>query len=286
MYLIGTINKKQYEIVDFSKGEYTTKSSKKTKKQKSILNKMITQLEKIKRKTEKMSLKDINQLSSISETINILNQNIMEHIECKTVNFTVVPYLLFIPFGIPSADTSFVFKHQFVCTYNYENIIKELLEDSTFQQTVYNILFSKIMEDYYSKEIIHIEEQGTNAEKKIAEKMYDAYLTLKKQLNKTDELKNFFNSIFYVTKLPSNLKGLTHRYLRILINCYGISIIKDEKEGKCKNNEIDENENNEEDESIEEDESSEENSRNEENYISSQVKKVLFMIIFRIFNVH
>ena len=88
-----------------------------------------------------------------------------------------------------------------------------------------NILNSKLINDYFQGTYLSIISKNTGLRTTkpiVSEKMIEAYSIIKEELKNPYKVKQFFENVFYVTTLPNNLKGYTHRYLRIVINQTGL----------------------------------------------------------------
>ena len=149
-------------------------------------------------------------------------------------------YLLFECYD---ANYSLIMDVFFNVNRDIKNIISNYLYNQEFQKEVYSILFSKVMNDYYKEFIKNVEipqhNEYINKEniQQLHEKMYSNYIKMKEQLNSQKNLSDFFSMVFYPFELPNCIKGITHRFLRVLININGITVVK----GKEKQNLINTN---------------------------------------------
>ena len=85
--------------------------------------------------------------------------------------------------------------------------LNAILNDDTFQEMVYNIFSSKIINHFYQ-----LKEQLNN------------YKNLLLLLSDKAKRNSFFKNTFYLINLPKDIKSLTNRYLMIGINYTGITV--------------------------------------------------------------
>ena len=176
-----------------------------------------------------------NEISKIISIIKTINKNEKEFILSSNVEILPigsVRNVFYLLFECYDANYSLIMDVFFNVNRDIKNIICNYLYDPDFQKDVYSILFSKVMNDYYKTFIKNVEISQHNDTisieniHKLHEKMYSSYINLKEQLKERTNLSNFFSTVFYPFELPNSLKGITHRFLRIIINISGITILK------------------------------------------------------------
>lgn len=134
---------------------------------------------------------------------------IMPISEVKIISFQLKP-LLYILFTIKEPDYKILIETLFDIKRDFHQKMTNILNDSVFQIKFVNILHSKIINNYFQTSIFSTKQ------------IIDAYTQIKQELKDQTKVNTFFHNVFYVTKLPNNIKGITHRYLRILINETGL----------------------------------------------------------------
>ena len=172
--------------------------------------------------------KDDTQLSNNWEqSINEIRKKIyqIERIKnFKRLSLQMKP-LLYMLFSIKLTDPSILIETLFESKNDCHNRILNILQDRVFQVKFVNILNSQVINDYFQGTYLSIISKNTGLKTTkpiVSEKMIEAYSKLKEELKHPDKVKQFFEKVFYVTTLPNNLKGYTHRYLRIVINQTGL----------------------------------------------------------------
>ena len=172
--------------------------------------------------------KDDTQLSNNWEqSINEIRKKIyqIEQIKnFKRLSLQMKP-LLYMLFSIKLTDPSILIETLFESKNDCHNRILNILQDRVFQVKFVNILNSQVINDYFQGTYLSIISKNTGLKTTkpiVSEKMIEAYSKLKEELKHPDKVKQFFEKVFYVTILPNNLKGYTHRYLRIVINQTGL----------------------------------------------------------------
>ena len=133
--------------------------------------------------------------------------------------------LLYMLFSIKLTDPSILIETLFESKNDCHNRILNILQDRVFQVKFVNILNSQVINDYFQGTYLSIISKNTGLKTTkpiVSEKMIEAYSKLKEELKHPDKVKQFFEKVLYVTTLPNNLKGYTHRYLRIVINQTGL----------------------------------------------------------------
>ena len=95
--------------------------------------------------------------------------------------------------------------------------IQAILSSSSFRETIYNILNSEIMRNFYDL-------NGKEEDRIMNKAMIKGYTDLRDKMKNKEALNDFFDKTFCVMNLPKDIKGFTNRYLRIAINYSAIVI--------------------------------------------------------------
>lgn len=167
------------------------------------------------------------ELNNLEHSINEIRKNIyqIEPIKnFKRLSLQMKP-LLYMLFAIQLTDPQILIETLFENKNDCHRRILNILHDTTFQAKFVNILNSKLINDYFQGTYLSIISKNTGLKTTkpiVSEKMIEAYSIIKEDLKNKETIKHFFENVFYVTTLPNNLKGYTHRYLRIVINQTGL----------------------------------------------------------------
>ena len=167
------------------------------------------------------------ELNNLEQSINEIRKKIyqIEPIKnFKRLSLQMQP-LLYMLFAVKLTDPQILIDTLFENKNDCQKRILNILHDRAFQAKFVNILNSKLINDYFQGTYLSIISKNTGLKTTkpiVSEKMIEAYSIIKEDLKIKETVKQFFENVFYVTTLPNNLKGYTHRYLRIVINQTGL----------------------------------------------------------------